>query len=351
MGALVVRGGALATVASVGTAFAISSCGAVAYHAQVPHTAQDPDLVISVDEVGLAHMVGAEPDGERTLTLGATVSARPGAAWGRPRINSAARSPCDGGLLAKSDGTSTPPREGVQHASLVFADVPGANEPFADGSSVLDLPVFPADRAQPGRCLRVPLQLSGGATEWRSTPWLSGLAFRVVFLTRPLAGYQDLAILFELPQAVWIDGWWLMAGFEGGFVGERGVAPPTPPSTTRATVGLVGGELEAARMLWVGRRLGLQLRLGYDLLATLAPNAQSSAAEAAAYQPGVVHGPRVALRLVGLLSLRPGWPGFAAPAEGTSAGLSAFAGAWWQSSGAATPAPILGLSIDGTLSF
>lgn len=349
-----VKPGALATrvtVVSLGTAFALSSCGAVTYHAQVPHTAQDPDLVVSVDEVAIAHLPGAEPDMARTLSLGATVSARPGAAWGRPRINTAARPPCDGGLLARSDGTSTPPSTGLEHAFLVFTEAPGADEPFAAGSSVLDVPVFPADRAQPGRCLRVPLQVSGGATEWQSTPWLMGLAFRVVFLARPLRGYQDLAILFELPQAVWIDGWLLMAGFEGGFAGERGAAPPPPPSTTRATVGLVGGELEAARMLWVGRHLGLQLQLGYDLLSTLAPDAQSSPAEAAAYQPGVLHGPRVVLRLVGLLSLRPGWPGFAAPAEGTSAGLSAFAGAWWQSSGAATPAPIFGLSIDGTLNF
>ena len=345
------RPAALATVASVGMVFAISSCGAVAYHTQVPHAAQDPDLVVSVDEVTISQMPGAQQDLGRTLTLGATVSARPGAAWGRPRINTVARPPCDGGLLAKSDGTSSPPSTGVEHAFLTFADTPGANEPFADGSSVLDVPVFPADRAQPGRCLRVPLQVTGGATEWQSTPWLMGLAIRVVFLARPLRGYQDVAVVFELPQGLWIDGWWLMAGFEGGFAGERGVAPPTPPSTTRPTVGLVGGELEAARMLWVGRRVGLQLQLGYDLLSTLAPDAQRSAAEAAAYQPGVLHGPRVALRLVGLLSLRPGWPGFSAPAEGTSAGLSAFAGAWWQSSGAATPAPMFGFSLDGTLDF
>ena len=341
---------ARAAVVSLGTVFAISSCGAVAYHTQVPHTAQDPELVVSVDEVAISHMPGARPDLGRTLTLGATVSAPPGAAWGRPRINTVARPPCEGGLLANSDGTSAPPSAGVEHAFLVFADQPGANEPFADGSSVLDVPVFPADRAQPGRCLRVPLQVSGGVSEWQSTPWLMGLGIRVLFLARPLRGYQDTAVLFELPQGLWIDGWWLMVGFEGGFVDERGVAP-APPSTTRANVGLLGGDLEAARMLWVGRHLGLQLQLGYDLLSTVAPDAQSSAAEAAAYQAGVLHGPRVALRLVALLSLRPGWPGFAAPAEGTSAGLSAFAGAWWQSSGAATPAPMFGFSFDGTIDF
>jgi hypothetical protein len=47
------------------------------------------------------------------------------------------------------------------------------------------------------------------------------------------------------------------------------------------------------------------------------------------------------------MSVRPDWPGFVAPPDTTTVGLSGFAALWWQSNGAAAPVPVFGFSLDG----
>jgi hypothetical protein len=233
---------------------------------------------------------------------------------------------------------------------LSFAASPaGRAAPFADGTTVLDVPVFPADRTQPGRCLRVPLQSGGGGTEWRGSAWLVGLGLKVAFLARPLRGYEGNALLFDLPQGGWIGRWRLTVGFVAGVVDQRGVAPTSPPASTSPSIGLLGADAQLGRMLWSGRHLGLDAELGYDLLFTVAPDSQAQPDQAAAYQSALLHGPRLSFRVLGLMSGRPEWPGFAAPADTTSVGLSAFAAAWWQSSGAAAPVPVVGFSLQGNV--
>jgi len=336
--------------AAIGALLALPACGVLRFHSRIPHAAYDPDVGVSVDDVVVAKLVQPEFEEQFGLRLGAIMTARPGAAWGAPRINTDSRRPCQGGLPATSDLTFSPPQEPTQHAVLTFAAGPAARAaPFVNGSAVLDVPVFSADQAQPGRCLRIPLQVLTGGTEWQASPWSLGLDLRVAFLARPLRGYEGSALLIDLPQGFWIDRWRVTVGFEGGLVGERGVAPANPPSAVHPTVGVLGADLHLDRMIAAGRHLGLDAQLGYDLLFTVAPDARTAAAQAAAYQSALLHGPRLALRFLALASPGPPWPGFVAPPNATSFGLSAFAGAWWQSSGAAAPAPIFGFSLDGNL--
>jgi len=328
---------------------AVPACGAVTFHSATPHVAQDPDLRISVD--GLAVLKPIHPDAVTPLgvRVGAEIAVRPGAAWGTPHLGAAARPPCEGGLRATGDATF---RAGgpAQRTVMSFADpTGGAAVPFADGAAVLDVPVFPADRAQPGRCLRVPLQTATGGSEWRGSPWLMGLGISFAFLARPLRGYEGSALLFDLQQGGWLHRFRISVGFQGGLIDERGVAPSNPPASTRPSIGLVGADARLGRMLWSGRRLGLDAQLGYDLLFTAAPDATTDPEKAAAYQAALLHGPRLALRVLGLLGVRPEWPGFVVPPDATSAGLSFFAAAWWQSSGSAAPAPVLGFSLDGNV--
>ena len=328
---------------------AVPACGAVTFHPRTPHVGQDPDLQISVDELAVVKPI--HPDGDTPLgvRVGAQIAVRPGAAWGTPRLGPAARPPCEGGLAATGDTTFT--AEGpAQRTVLSFADpTAGGAAPFIDGTAVLDVPVFPADRTQPGRCLRVPLQSSDGAGAWHGSPWLLGLGLRVAFLARPLRGYEGSALLFDLPQGGWIGGFKITVAFEGGLVDERGVAPTNPPASARPSIGLLGAGAQLGRMLWWGRRLGLDAQLGYDLLFTVAPDAGTDPEKAAAYQSALLHGPRLGLRVLGLLGVRPEWSGFAVPPDATSVGLSAFAAAWWQSSGTAAPAPVFGFSLDGNV--
>jgi hypothetical protein len=349
VGALVVSGRApRAGVAAIGALLALPACGALDFRSRLPHAAHDPDLDVSVDDVVVAKMVQPEFEEHFGVRLGATMTARPGAAWGAPRINTASRPRCEGGLASTSDATFALAPGQPQHSLLVFSGEPKARAaPFVDGTAVLDVPVFPADQTQPHRCLRVPLQEMPAGAEWQATPWMLGLDLRLVFLAQPLRGYQDNAVLIALPQGWWVDRWRFSLAFEGGLVGERGVVPPTPPPDAHPSVGVLGGNLQVGRMLWNADRVGLDAQLGYDLLWTTAPNKTSAAAPA--YEAALLHGPRLALRFLLLKSARPDWQGFRAPPDATAFGISAFAGAWWQSSGAAAPAPIFGLSLDGNV--
>jgi hypothetical protein len=353
VGALVVTRAPVFAAAALGALLVLPACGALSFHSRISHTAHDPDLDVSVDDVVVAKMVQPEFEEHFGLRLVATMTARPGAAWGAPRMNTARRRPCEGGWAATGDATFSPPTgQPTQQTTLTFAGPPAARAAlFAEGSATLDVPVFPADPAAAHRCLRVPLQTLRAGTEWQARPWMVGLDLRLVFLARPLHGYESDALLIGFPQGFWIDRWRFTVGFQGGLVSERGVAPTNPPPATRPSVGILGADLRVDRMLLASRHLGLDAQLGYDLLFTVAPNAQTSAAAAAAYQGALLHGPRVALRFLILASARPEWPGFAAPPDSTGFGLSAFAGAWWQSSGGSAPAPIFGFSLDGNLSL
>jgi hypothetical protein len=328
---------------------ALPACGAVGFRSTTPHVGRDPDLEVSVEDLAVIKPIHPDADTPLGLHLGAEVHVRPGAAWGTPHLGAAKRPPCEGGLVATGDATFAA-GGATQHAVLSFADPTGGRAaPFADGTAVLDLPVFPADRTQPGRCLRVPLQSATGGGEWRGRPWLLGIDLRVAFLARPLRGYEGSALLFELPQGGWIGRTRITVGFVGGFVDERGVAPTVPPASARPSIGLLGADAQVGRMLWSGRHLGLDAQLGYDLLFTVAPDATSDPEKAAAYQSALLHGPRLGLRVLGLLGVRPEWPGFTVPPDAISAGLSVFAAAWWQSSGDAAPAPVFGFSLDGNV--
>lgn len=136
--------------------------------------------------------------------------------------------------------------------------------------------------------------------------------------------------------------------FEGGLVGERGVvatagSPPRAPS-----VDILGGAFEAGHVLTVRGPLALDVQLGYNVLATVAPDAARKPAEAAAYHRSVLHGPRLSFRLLGV-PRPPSWRGFATPPDGWSFGLAAYAGAWWQGAARAAPAPFIGLALEGNL--
>jgi hypothetical protein len=351
VGALVVRRGRCRLHAALVATLSLPACGVLNFHSSFPHAAHDPDLDVSVNGITVAKLVQPEFEERSGLRLGATLTARPGAAWGTPRLNSAARPPCEGGVAATDEATfSGRPGDPAQHTVLTLAAPPITRAaPFVDGSAVLDVPVFPADRTQPRRCLRIPLQVLPAGTEWRATPWMMGLDLRFAFLTRPLRGYEGNALLINLPQGLWVGPWRVAVGFEAGFVDERGVPPAASSSAVHSSVGLAGADLLVDRMLWAGRHVGLDAQLGYDLLATIAPNAQTAPGEAAAYQAATLHGPRVALRFLVLTSPHPEWRGFASPPDATSFGVSAFAGAWWQSSGAAAPSPVVGFSLDGNI--
>jgi hypothetical protein len=349
MGALVVRRRIGRVPGAIAALLALPACGAATFHSTTPHVAQDPDLRVSVE--GLAVLKPIHPDAATPLgvRVGAEIAVRPGAAWGTPRLGAAARPPCEGGLRATGDATFAAGGP-AQQTVLSFADPTGGRAaPFAGGTAVLDVPVFPTDRTQRGRCLRVPLQIATGGAEWRGSPWLMGLGLRVAFLARPLRGYEGTALLFDLQQGGWLGGFRITVGFQGGFVDERGVAPINPPPAARPSVGLLGADAQLGRMLWSGRHLGLDAQLGYDLLFTVAPDASTDPEEAAAYEAALLHGPRLALRVLGLMGPRPEWPGFVLPPDTTSAGLSVFAAAWWQSSGSAAPAPVFGFSLDGNV--
>jgi hypothetical protein len=347
MGAVVVRRRRSRAAAAIGALLALPACGALEFRSTVPRVAVDPDLQVSVEELTVVKPLQPGSDGQLGVQLGAEIAARPGAAWGAPRLGAAARRPCEAGLIATGDTTFTPGGPAQRTVLLFAAPAAGRAAPFADGTAVLDVPVFPADRTQPGRCLRVPLQSGGGGTAWRGHPWLVGLGLRVAFLARPLRGYEGSALIFDLPMGSWIGSWRLSVGFAAGVIDERGVAPASPPASTSPSVGLLGADAQLGRMLWSGRRLGLDAELGYDLLFTVAPDAQAEPAESAAYEAAVLHGPRVSLHVLGLMSVRPDWPGFAAPPDTTTVGLSGFAALWWQSNGAAAPVPVFGFSLDG----
>jgi hypothetical protein len=349
MGALVVRRGVVRALGAIAVLLAIPACGAAAFHSTTPHVARDPDLEVSVEELAVIKPIHTDVETPFGVRLGAEVSVRPGAAWGTPRLGSAARPPCQAGLLATGDMTFTPGGT-AQRTVLSFADPTGGRAaPFAGGTAVLDVPVFPADRTQPGRCLRVPLQTATGGSEWRGNPWLLGIGLRVAFLARPLRGYEGSALLFELPQGSWVGRTRITVGFVGGLVDERGVAATIPPSSTRPSIGLLGADAQVGRLLWSGHHLGLDAQLGYDLLFTVAPDPSVDPEKAAAYQKALLHGPRLGLRVLGLMGVRPEWPGFTVPPDATSAGLSVFAAAWWQSSGDAAPAPAFGFSLEGNV--
>jgi hypothetical protein len=350
VGALVVRWRGARVAGALGALLALPACGALNFRPASPPAGQDPDLEVSVESLAVVKPIQPKIDDQVGLQVGARVAARPGAAWGTPRIGAATDRPCAGGLLASGDVTSTWRSDPRQHALLIFATpTAGGAAPFAGGAAMLDVPVFPADRTQPGRCLRVPLQSGSVGTEWRANPWLFGLDLTVAFLARPLRGYQGSAVLFALTQGRWVGNWRLTVAFEGGGVDERGVA--ATPSSTRPTVGIFGAGANLGRMLWSGRRLGFDAQLGYDLLLTASPGAEATPVEAAAYERALLHGPRLALRILGLLAPRLDWPGFRAPPDATSVGLAAFAAAWWQSSGGVTPAPVFGFSLDGNIGF
>jgi hypothetical protein len=330
----------------------LSSCGFFAFHSDVPHIARDPDVEISVERIIWAKEVRPELEEAHGVRVEAEVATRPGAAWGTPALNAMGRRPCEGGVAARAEGTYTPSLPDAPTLSMLSFSGPAVARAalFGAADAALDVPVFPAERAQPGRCLRVPLQVLATGTEWRATPFLMGLELRYFFLTTPLPSYGSDGFLLALPLGVWLGRWRLVAAFEGGLVGQRGVAPSSPPSGIAPAVGLFGAAFEADQLLWTRRHLGLAAQLGYDLLGTVAPSAQSSPRQFAAYHESLLNGPRLALRAL-VVPGRPAWRGFEAPPDAFSFGLSAFVGAWWQSSASATPAPLVGFSLDGNIGF
>jgi hypothetical protein len=330
-----------------------ASCGTFTFRSKVPHTAADPDLEVSVDAVVSTKYLGSPIEEHQGVAVVAEVTARPGAAFGAASLTASARQPCSrGGLPAKSDSVFASPAPEVATRSVVLTfSGPAAERAglFVTHDAALDLPVFPADHAQPARCLRVPLQTMASGTEWRASSYMIGLETRFVFLLRPLPNYGNFGLLIALPQGTWIHGWRVSAAFQGGLVEERGVTTPTP-GAGKPTAGIIGGALEVGRVFYRIGGIGLDGQLGYDVLGTVGPSAQKFPAEAAAYRASVLHGPRVALRLLGLTGNVP-WRGFAAPPDTFAFGLAAFAGLWWQGADAATPAPIAGLSLEGNIGF
>jgi hypothetical protein len=332
-------------------ALAVASCGTFTFHSPVPHTAADPDLEVSVDTLVSTKYLGIAIEEHQGVRVVADVTARPGASFGAPSLTANARPPCSrGGVRARTDVVfaAAVPDAATRTVMLNFSG-PAAEQAglFVNQDTVLDLPVFPADHSQPARCLRLPLETLQSGTEWRATPYMMGLELRLFDLIRPLPNYGNFGLLIALPQGTWIRGWRVSAGFEGGFIGERGVTNPTP-SQGKPIVGLLGGALEVGHLIYRGGGLGLDAQLGYDLLGTVGPDAQRSPAEAAAYRASALHGPRLALRLLGLTGGVP-WRGFAAPADTWAFGLAAFAGFWWQGFQSATPAPFAGLSLEGNV--
>jgi hypothetical protein len=325
------------------------ACGMRAYHPVFPHAASDRDAIAVVQSLQVI-------DSPVLQTLNGTVglevdlSVPPGTVMGGASLNEPGAARCQAGVRASGNSITTPrnpwePTHVVLSFDLAAADGAGL---FDAKGTVLDLPLYSADRSQPARCLRVPLQsLRPVWPEWRSTPWFNGLELRGLYLARPLPNYHGGGFLLGLSTGTWVNRWRVAGVLEGGLVGER--VPASAPSEGTPVVGLLGSAVTGDRILLQGREMAVDLQLAYDVLATIAPDAERSPVAAAYYQKAVLHGPRVGLRLLSLFGPKDP-PGFVSPPDQASAALSLFVAAWWQGTHS-VPSPVLGASLEGNLGY
>ena len=334
---------------ALSAALAFTGCSGKMFRPVTPHAAEDPNFAVRVEGIYVTHMPGSTLDEARGVSIGLEVDWRAPIRIGEARLTTAAVPPCSSGVKAKDIVSAGRYGPGPEEVALSFSrpDVEGARV-FDDGSAVLDLTVFPADRSAPGRCLRIAVVEPGGppdAAQWVHHAFLLGGEERVMFFFHSrVPKLETPGLILGVGMGAWYGRWnWMIEG-EGGLAGRTDA---TDANGMRALFGLWGGSVAAGTLLFHHGKFGLGTLAGYEVLRGV-PGDPIPADPMP--EPMTLHGPRVGLRLLYLVDPL-AWPHFRSPPDAFVGGLSFYAGNWWSGTDLGRASPFLGFAFEGNLGF
>jgi hypothetical protein len=340
---------AASLVAGLTAAIAVAGCSGRTFRPVMPHAAVDPDVGVNVDNIYVTHFPGEMLDTSYGVRVNLEVAWRAPTRIGEARLTSSAGPLCASGVKAREIVSAERYGSGPEQIALAFSrPAVEAAHLFEQPSSVLDLTAFPAtDRSAPGRCIRIAVVEPGGApdaTQWLHRPFLIGGEERVMIVHSQIPGLDSIGLVLGLGVGFWNDRWRWMIGVEGGFSGRSDTT--TGETGMGQLYGMGGFSASASTLLFNRGRFGLGTIGGYELL-----HATPSGPSAAGTPPSLMlHGPRVGLRLLYLVDPL-AWPGFRSPPDAFTAGLTVYAGNWWNGGDFSRPNPFLGISIEGNIGF
>jgi hypothetical protein len=330
-------------------ALAATGCSGKLFRPRTPPEAADADARVRIEHVYVTKFPGSDFDEHFGARLALEVERRPGASLGRARLTSARLTPCASGLIA-NEASTVIDHVGPETQVLAFSR-PGAVAAgfFDDGTAALDLAIFPADRGQQGRCLRIPLfdtpPSAAPEAAWVHHAFLLAGEERLLVLHSTIPGLKSPALLLGVGMGGWSGRWrWMIEG-EGGFSDRLEAAPPAGAAGSSALFGLWGGGASASTLLLARGHFGLGALGGYEVLRGVPGGGTGPKPETL-----TLHGPRVGLRFIYLIDpLR--WPGFASPLDSSVGALAVYAGDWWSGAEVGHQSPFLGFALEGNLAF
>jgi hypothetical protein len=334
-------------VAGLTAALAVAGCSGKTFRPVMPRAAVDPDVGVNVDDIYVTHFPGVTFDETYGIRMNLEVSWRAPTRIGEARLTSAAAPLCASGVKATQMVSAERYGAGPERIALAFSrPAAEANHLFDQPSSVLDLTLFPTDRSAPGRCIRIALVEPSGppdAAQWLHRPFLIGGEERVMIIHSQIPGVESVGLVLGLGVGFWNQRWRWMLGVEGGFTGRS-------DTTTGATgegrlYGMGGFSAAASTLLFKRGGFGLGAIGGYELLHGTASGPSVNTPPSL-----MLHGPRVGLRLLYLIDPLQ-WPGFRSPPDAFTAGLTIYAGNWWNGTDLHSASPFLGFSLEGNLGF
>ena len=334
-------------VAGLTAAVAITGCSGKTFRPVLPRQAADPDVGVNIDNIYVTHFPGELLDATYGIRVNLEVSWRAPTRIGEARLTSAGGPLCASGIKATQTISAERYGSGPEQIALAFSrPAAEANHLLDQPTSVLDLTVFPTDRSAPGRCIRIALVEPGGppdAVQWLHRPFLIGGEERVMIVHSQIPGLESVGLVLGLGVGFWNQRWRWMLGVEGGFSGRSDTT--TGETGNGRLFGMGGFSASGSTLLFNHGRFGLGAIGGYELL-----RGNPSGPSVTPPPSLTLHGPRVGLRLLYLVDPLT-WPGFRSPPDAFAAGLTIYAGNWWNGTDLHSASPFLGISLEGNLGF